>query len=540
MSNLGKISSIIPLIKWSSLSGKEKLAVTTLVVVTLAAMFTLIFASVSLLAITPLTPLIFKGIGLAIAEALTVYGEVGILIGAALVIILAAVLYYVIQKRSSAAQNIDSKEDPDETLDYDGYGIEGDYVGDTQTGIKPKERTKPSLKNLREVNSAMEACEIAKKTLRTQQAAIYKINTKARGFILIWKDGEKFGFISKTMQSSNTHRDQVDATAYIDNADISRLQDDNDKITVNGVYEIFERSKELSSFTCIDTSVQQASRHGRKRNGKSQHHRSHSTSSNSQTSSQGSTLRKSKAFEKDCEELEVPISHTDPEDFAQNLQSKLKPGHGKVFYSQKDQFYYLVYVSKDGSKSPILSCGKTLPINPLTDGGGILKGNIMEKTFVLDHKYCYDIFEADKILEEMEKEQTSVDSTKTKKKVKKNHDADDTNKPITSSTSQTQTTTTATTQKKLPNNKVNTMDEANDFINSHLKRDQAAFIMINDVWHFAAWLPKGKTILELDPKNAKDFKEISLQYSVAGIDMLKTKFYPKPETVALLGERNNN
>lgn len=112
----GEITNIMPTIACSSLSGKEKSAVIILAAATLFALFVGILALALQYGLTVQTPLILRAIGAA-----------GLLSGALFVIILATVLYFVIQRRSPLEQNTSGdtdlgkggEEKPDSTVILD-------------------------------------------------------------------------------------------------------------------------------------------------------------------------------------------------------------------------------------------------------------------------------------------------------------------------------------------------------------------------------------------------------------------------------------
>lgn len=260
-----KIAEFIPM-NWSSLNMKEKSAVTALVVSTLFALFALVLASVALYGLTSSAPLIFKAIG----ATLTAYDAAGIVLGAILVIITAAVLYVVIQRRSSVKVDESEKENefPIEEEEKDTQGLNNeqstghaiqiedesshtsseveienkDHIGNgtPEHSVRPK----VDLSNLSTFVKVPDAVLAAKGFLIDGQACIFKIG--AKGFILIWKDQGKFGYISNYVVSNEKVEGELDYAQYLQNEDFAGKLGNPDT-----TFDVLAKSDKLNRFEYV-------------------------------------------------------------------------------------------------------------------------------------------------------------------------------------------------------------------------------------------------------------------------------------------------
>lgn len=334
------INKLVPSLNWSSLSPKSKLAITLLALSTLAALISG-FSTFGFIGLSAYVPLGFPSIyGISILIGLTVAFILTTCIG--------SVIFHLKHRQSNGDNKItDGNDQPPETL----------------------KRQRPNLeKYLYQFATPFGAFKVAKNKLHDGEACIYKI--KQNGFILIWKDQGKWGFISRTMCSASSHKDQLDFNDYIDKKDLEAF-----KKTENAkrVYEIFERSPALESFSCIDTTDNRQSK---------------------QTYSTPHSPKPIKDEKRQIDEKKHQRLGIETYDITKNSAEeiekdfKLKEGQARVFYSINSESYSVILKTSEG-RIRVFDCGSKLPISKTSRGFDILTSK--SEKFKLINPFAEDI-----------------------------------------------------------------------------------------------------------------------------------------------------
>lgn len=209
---------------------KNQLAITLLIVSILVVLFSFLPGFAGLLGLKASAPLLFRAIG----GCLTIYGVFGLLSVSifSFAAFTGSIVFLVIEKRSSHKQNflqptnssdssVDSSDEELSNHDSKERSIEKSNSSvseeDDFEPVNSRNNTKyPNFDHLRCFRSPWKAFQNAKSVLGNKEACIYGYDGNGKfGFILIWKDNNKYGFISKDMSSHSNFNEQLDFDHYI-------------------------------------------------------------------------------------------------------------------------------------------------------------------------------------------------------------------------------------------------------------------------------------------------------------------------------------